>query len=127
MALTDPQKADVRRWLGWPILNNNETDYVYGHSPRSISLTDKLDGLNTTDETILTETYLANLATMEQGFLDAQANMDTVKAGPWEANPREVSQRRSLFTSWRIEMAAFLGFPLGPGLSGGNSVPIVRC
>lgn len=127
MALTAQQKADTRRWLGWPTLKNGEADYVYGHTPSSISLAAALDALTATDEGILTGTYLANLTTLEQAILDAQANFDTLKAGPWEANPREASLRRSLFTNWRREMAAFLGFPTGPGLTGGgNSIALVR-
>lgn len=128
MALTDPQKADCRRWLGWPTLNDGEPDYVYGHSPSSISLASKLAALNTTDETILTDVYLTPLGVLETAIVSAAANLDTIKAGPWESNPREVAMRTSLFRQKANEMAAFIGFPTGPGMtSGGNSIAIVRC
>lgn len=127
MALTAQQLADTRRWLGWPTLKNGEADYVYGHTPSSISLANALTNMTAIDEGILINTYLTNLSALETGLLATQGDMDTKKAGPWESNPREVSDRRGLFTGWRREMAAFLGFPTGPGISGGNySATITR-
>lgn len=125
MALTDAQRTDVRRWMGYPVLNVGEPDTVYAAKSSTalapVSLTIRLDTLTTPEETVLTDTYLANLATLEIGILSAGENLDTEIAGPWTARKDEVSQRSMLFDKWRREMAAFLGFKPGPSLGGGGA------
>ena len=126
--LTDAQSVDVRRWMGYPLLVSGETDYVYSldiaHS--SSSLSTRLVTLTATEESVLVTTYLDRLATLETDILGASANLDTLVAGPWEANPNEVAQRGGLFNRWRRDMAAFLGFAPGPGLGTGR-VLLERC
>lgn len=130
--LTDAQKVDVRRWMGYATLNAtpnaNETDYVFSHSGfyGSVSLTIKLGALTSAEEEALTTRYLTPLATLETDILGASANLDTLVAGPWEANPDEVGARSRLFDKWRRDMAAFLGFEPGPAL-GARRVVLGRC
>jgi hypothetical protein len=53
--------------------------------------------------------------------------MDTSIAGPWTANPNELGERNRLYTQWRREMCAFLGFAPGPSLgAGGGGAFLVR-
>ncbi len=122
--LTDAQKTDVRRWLGYPLLNAGEPDTIYtsawSRSGVPVSLTAKLASLAAAEEVVLVTTYLDRLATLETDILGASANLDTLVAGPWQANPNEVAQRASLFARWRRDMAAFLGFAPGPGLGSGR-------
>jgi hypothetical protein len=118
MALTDRQKADCQRWMGYGV-----TERVgYGRSIplEPLGLMEALDAIDATDEAILTERYLDLLPALEQAILDAGANLDTQIAGPWTANPREVSQRRGLYNSLRRDLCAFLGFAPGPALGNGG-------
>ena len=128
--LTDAQKVDVRRWLGYATQNPGESDLVYTrrseNSLYSVSLTDKLDGLTSVEETSLTTQYLTPFATLEAALLGASGNMDTQIAGPWTANPREVAERTGLYNKWRRDMAGFLGFEPGPALGDGG-ITLVRC
>ena len=125
--LTDAQKADARRWMGYATLNDGESDYVWSSlSPfGQVALSAKLDALNATDQTVLVDTYLTTLAAMEAAIPAAAANLDTLIAGPWTANPREMSQRSALFNKWRRAMCGFLGFAPGPALGAGG-ITLVR-
>jgi hypothetical protein len=130
MALTDAQKLDVRRWMGYATQNQGEPDLVYstpsGNSLYSQSLSSKLDGLTASEESVLTDTYLANIATLETDILNTRTNLDTDTAGPWIANKREMAQRVALFNKWRRDMCGFLGFTPGPALGDGG-IALVRC
>lgn len=121
--LTDAQKLDVRRWMGYPSLSDGELDSVRWNPMRrtSMSLAERLDNLTATEETTLTDAYLTPLATLEAALLGVSDNLDTKVAGPWQANPNEMSQRTALFDKWRRDMSAFLGFLPGPALGGAGS------
>ena len=120
--LTDSQKVDVRRWLGYPTLNTGTTDYVYSAYGvyGTVSLDHKLDALTVSEGSVLIATFLTVLATLESAIPASADNMDTQSAGPWTSNPREMAQRTALFNKWRRDMAAFLGFAPGPGLGAGG-------
>ena len=124
--LTDSERVNTRRWLGYPPLNSGEPDYVFGHTPSSVSLNDKLDNLTTIEEEALRNQFLTPLAAMETALVGSIDNMDTQEAGPWIANTRETGDRTRLFKQWRREMSAFLGFAPGPSLGTGGAA-IVRC
>lgn len=128
--LTDAQKTDVRRWLGHPTLNAGYPDTVYtakwSRALFPVSLTAKLDSLTASEAEVLVTTFLTVLATLETAIPAAAANLDTLVAGPWEANPDEIGARSRLFDKWRRDMAAFLGFEPGPALGAGRVV-LGRC
>jgi hypothetical protein len=125
--LTDAQRLDVRRWMGYPSLGADEIDYVRWTSRySSMTLTQRLEALTSAEETMLVDKYLTHLETLEGALLSASANLDTDTAGPWKANPREITQRTSLYNKWRRDMCGFLGFEPGPALGSGG-ISIVRC
>ena len=124
--LTDAQKTDVRRWLGYPTLNAGEPDYVYGSTPSSISLNAKLDTITAQEQDVLINQFLTPLLAMENALSATIDDMDMQQAGPWIANPKEMSDRHNLFSKWRRNMAGFLGFPPGPALGSGG-ISLVRC
>lgn len=122
--LTDAQKTNVRRWLGYPTITSGAHDTVYSivvFPGSSVTLTTKLEGLTSTEEVALLNTYLYTIETLETAILGAADNMDTDKAGPWVANRLEASQRTSLFKQWCRQMCGFLGFEPGPGLNSGGA------
>lgn len=127
MALTEAQRVDCRRWMGYPTLNPGQFDYVRSLTSwlDGVSLTVKLEALTDAEETVVVTTYLAKLATLETAVTDSASNLDTQAAGPWIANPREVAQRTALFRQVRRDLCDFLGFPPGPHLGSGG-LTIIR-
>lgn len=133
MALTDAQKADVRRYAGYPQVGANHTvdasrDFAYGFTLPGVweTLESILNNMTVDNEATLTDLYLAKLATLETAIYDAGSNLDTAAAGPWTRNPNEVADRRALFNACRRDMCAFLGIAPGPKLGNGSTVRLVR-
>lgn len=131
MALTDAQITDVRRYAGFqlsgtPALTaNNDIAYlVFG--TRQMSLVERLNSLSASEESVLVNTYLTNLNTLEAAIVSAAANLDTDQAAVWKHNKTEVEERERLFDSWRRRMCAFLGFAPGPGIAASSSVSLTR-
>lgn len=122
--LTDAQKLDVRRWLGYATLNAGEPDPVYtvNWPSTSVTLTAKLEALTATEEAALADRFLTPLAALEAGVLATADAMDTKIAGPWEANLNAASDKSRLYDNWRRDMGAFLGFAPGPALGGSGSM-----
>lgn len=125
MALTEAQITDVRRFAGYqlggtPALNaNNDIAYlVFG--TRQMSFYERLTTLSASEESVLVNTYLANLYTLESAIVAASDNLDTDMAAVWSRNRTEIQDRQSLFDDWRRRMCAFLGCAPGPGLGNGG-------
>lgn len=131
MALTDAQITDVRRYAGFQLsgvpaltADNDITYLVFG--TRQMSLIERLNSLSASEESVLVNTYLTNLNTLEAAIVAAAANLDTDEAAVWKRNRNEVADRERLFDGWRRRMCAFLGFAPGPGITSGAQVSVVR-
>jgi hypothetical protein len=128
--LTDAQKVDCRRWMGYPTLNAGYPDTIYtvawDRSQFPVSITEKLANLTDGEERVLIEKFLDPLASLEQGILAVADNLDTDAAAVWKRNTNEQADRERLFDSVRRRMCAFLGFKPGPELGGGNGISLVR-
>jgi hypothetical protein len=124
--LTDAQKVDARRWMGYPTLNPGFADTIYTTSFGSVSITEKLANLADGEETVLIEKYLTPLESLEAAILTVSDNLDTNVAAVWQRNTNEQADRERLFDSVRRRMCAFLGFKPGPELGGGGSLSLVR-
>lgn len=132
MALTDAQKANVRRYAGYPQVGANHytdasRDFSYGWTLPGVweTLSSILDNLRPENETTLVDVYLTNLAAQETAIFATSTNMGTAQAAVWTRNANEVAERRALFAQTRREMCAFLGIAPGPALQQNNQ--IVRC
>jgi hypothetical protein len=123
MALSDRQKADCQRWMGYGLTDRIGYGRVVPVEP--LGLEEALASLTADEEAIITERFLDLLPDLEQGVLDAAVNLDTQVAGPWTANPREVAQRKGLYNSLRRELCAFLGFAPGPSLTSGGMTALL--
>lgn len=132
MALTTAQMTDVRRFMGYSVVGttmpiNGNQDLVYGvFGMTQMSLYTRLTSLTSDEETVLINTYLTNLTTLETAVIGASANLDTDEAAVWKHNKNEVGDRFSLFDSWRRRLCQFIGFPPGP-LLGNGGMSVVRC
>ena len=132
MALTDAQITDVRRFSGYQLAgttqqlsaNNDITYLVFGM--RQMSLLERLQNLSASEESVLVNTYLTNLYTLETAILGASANLDTDQAAVWVHNKNEINDRTKLFDLWCRKMCAFLGFAAGPGIGSSSSISLMR-
>jgi hypothetical protein len=117
MAFTDAEKTDIRRFCGFP---------VYGGQPVQAfgwrfmqwygTLEFRLNNLQVSEESVIRDTYLANLYRLETAIMGASDNLDTDEAAVWKRNKNEVSDRFILFDAWRRRFCGYLGIPPGPGL-----------
>jgi hypothetical protein len=129
--LTDAQLTDVRRYMGYQLAGTtmqitNDQDLVYGQFGMVVmSLHQRLTSLSASEEAVLINTYLTNLAALETAIPTTSDNLDTDQAAVWRHNSREQMDRDRLFDSWRRRMCAFIGFAPGPGL-GGGSIALIR-
>ncbi len=113
---TDGQKADVRRFCGFP---------AYGAGPAGFSswrffqaygtLEFKLNNLAPA-EIAITLQYLTTLASLEAVIPSTSENLDTETAAVWTHNAHELRDRTNLFDAWRRRLCGFLGVPPGPAL-----------
>lgn len=115
MALTDAQLVDARRFCGYAV---PAAVAVCGDATviaNSQLLDIILSGLTSTQERVVSTLYLANLTTLEAAIVSASANLDTAKAAVWTHNQDELADRQALYYAVRLQFAAFLGVPPGPG------------
>lgn len=128
--LTDAQKVDARRWMGYPTLSAGYPDTVYTASKDwlqpALTMTQKLASLTDDEETVLVEKFLTPLESLEAAILTVSDNLDTNVAAVWQRNTNEQADRERLFDSVRRRMCAFLGFKPGPELGGGGGISLVR-
>lgn len=116
-AFTDGQKADVRRFCGYPAygagdagLNGWRFYQAYG------TLEYRLNHLAPA-EMAVTLQYVLTLATLEAAIPPSSENLDTESAAAWAHNADEVKDRMNLFDGWRRRLCGFLGVPPGPALA----------
>lgn len=127
--LTDAQQADVRRFAGYPMLADTLVSDIYDWAYGSVytgvfqTLNHRLNNMRPEEESVLINTYLANLYTLEAQIPASGADLDTKVAAVWERNENQVADRMALFDGWRRRMCAFIGVAPGPSLgSGGVSI-----
>jgi hypothetical protein len=125
VALTSAQIVDCRRFMGYSLSGNTATqtyrEPAYSNvTIAGLSLDYRLANLTADEESVVINTYLANLTLREQEIQGAAANLDTDQAAVWTHNKQEVADRVNLFTALRIELCGFLGFPPGSYLRPNN-------
>lgn len=123
--LTDPEKTDARRFMGYPVFGTNPSGTMGWQFYQAAGLVEyRLNNLAGSEEDVLRR-YLFSLSALEISVPESGSALDTAEAGEWKRNPQEVIERSKLFDDWRFRLCAFLGVPPGPGLSGGHSVRLV--
>ncbi|OBR52336.1 hypothetical protein [Paraburkholderia tropica] len=129
--LTAQQMADVRRFAGYPMLADtvadDSRDFAYGWVSPGVwqTLQHRLTNMRPEEESVLINTYLTNLYSLETAIPAASANLDTAQAAVWTWNKNEVRDRKNLFDEWRRRMCWFIGVAPGPSLGNGGT-QIVR-
>lgn len=102
MALSDLQKHEIIRYLGWSgkTLIQDSTHY------NSI-VNSRLDNLNTIIEGQVTG-ILARLAKIEEQLTSALCRLTAEKVGDIVTNPKEISMLRKEFLRWIKELSDLL-------------------
>ena len=125
MAFTTAEKVDIRRFCGFQAFGNSATQ-AFGHrfSTHYGTLEFRLNNYAPEEETVIRNTYLFNLQTLELAVFSASDNLDTDQAAVWYHNKREVADREALFSLWRKKLCDFIGVPPGPGFSIGVTLVV---
>ncbi|MDR3520426.1 MAG: hypothetical protein P4L54_02305 [Acidocella sp.] len=117
VTFTDAQKVDVRRFCGYPAFGASAAGFsnwrffqAYG------TLEFRLNNLAPA-EIAVTVQYISTLAALEAAIPPSSANLDTESAAAWVHNDHEITDRTTLFDSWRRRLCGFLGVLPGPSLS----------
>jgi hypothetical protein len=115
-SFTDEQKADIRRFCGYPAYGTNASGFnswrffqAYG------TLEYRMNNLAQA-EIVVTLQYVSTLNTLETAIPKTSENLDTENAAAWTHNAHEMRDRENLFDNWRRRMCGFLGVPPGPAL-----------
>ena len=123
--LTDPEKINARRFMGYPVFGTNPSGNMGWQFYQAAGLVEyRLAHLSGAEEEVLRQ-YLATIGALEQSIPEAAVALDTRSAGEWVRNPVELAERSRLFDDWRRRLCAFLGVPPGPAFRGGNTVNLV--
>jgi hypothetical protein len=116
-SFTDGQKADIRRFSGYPAYGAGAAGFngwrffqAYG------TLEYRMNNLTAAEAAVVLQ-YLSTLATLEAAVPPTSENLDTDSAAAWTHNANELRDRSNLFDSWRRRLCGFLGVPPGPALA----------
>ncbi len=126
--LTDAQKNDCRRFMGYPLLADttadDSRDFAYGWVSPGVmqTLEHRLNNLRPEEATTIINVYLANLTVLESAIPAISELLSTAQAAVWTRNPHEIAERSGLFDGWRRRLCDYIGFAPGPGLRSGNRI-----
>jgi hypothetical protein len=125
MAFTQAEKVDIRRFLGFPAYGIGPSGFQGWRFWQSFGLVEfRLNNMDPTEETVVRNTYLNNLYTLEADIVGARSNLDTDQAAVWKHNKTEVAERVQLYNYWRREFCNFLGAGTGPSLKSGTDLVV---
>jgi hypothetical protein len=125
MAFTDAEKADIRRYCGYPAygaansaMQNWRYFQIYG------LLEFRMNNLSE-EEAAIVRRYLGTLTVLELAVPRSGENLDTDQAAVWTRNRDELRDRMRLFDDWRRRLCGFFGVPPGPALTNNDIALIV--
>lgn len=117
LPLTDADRVLLRRHLGYPIYGSPEAGHQGWHYMTQYGAMEWRCTHLVALECQEVRRQLAILERLDAAVLEAADNLDTDQAAVWVRNKREVRDRKDLLNSRRRDLAAFLGVPMGPGMS----------
>src|SRR5262249_8951747 len=117
MPFTDAEKADLRRFCGYPAYGTAAVNMqswrffqVYG------LLEFRMNNLSDAEAAIVRR-YLGTLTVLELAIPRSGENLDTDEASVWTRNRDELRDRTRLFDDWRRHLCGFFGVPPGPAMA----------
>lgn len=124
---TDQERSDVRRFCGYPVYgsgNDGAQFFGYRFFVEYGTLEYRMSNLSPA-EYQLCRGILAQCYTLESAIYGMSATLNVDTAAVFKRNAHEIRDRQRVYTYWRSELCRVLGMDQGPGLRGGNSVPIM--
>jgi hypothetical protein len=123
--LTDTQKADVRRHLGYSNMMSDDNGIApYYRFAELEALNFKLDNLREEENKFVT-TQLNNINTAYNNYITAQANLATLSVSIIQRNPNELPMRYGFYCRLSQDLASWIGVDYrGMGSSGATRVII---
>jgi hypothetical protein len=124
-ALTDAEKADVRRFCGYPSYGPGNSGFQGWRFFQAYGLLEYRLTNARPEEFQVIRQYLAQLYPLESAVWGAGANLDTDRAAVWTHNKGEVRDRTALFNQARRALIGFLGLPAGPALGDAGMARVI--
>jgi len=125
MVFSDAEKADIRRFCGYPAYGAGAAGFQGWRFFQAYGLLEyRLNNLSDAEAAIVLR-YLGTLRTLECSVPAAAGNLDTDQAAVWTRNKNEISDRTRLLDEWRRRLCGFLGLPPGPDLRGPSVTLVV--
>ena len=125
-ALTDAEKADLRRFCGYQAYGTGASGFAGWRFFQVAGVLEYRMNNFAPAEFQVARQYLAQLYVMEFAIPGAGATLNVGVAAVFTRNAKEMSERRSLFNGWRTELCGFMGVPPGPNLASGSSATRVH-
>jgi hypothetical protein len=117
---TDAEKADVRRFCGYPAYGQGASGFQGWRFFQAYGLLEyRLNNLAPAEYQVVRQ-FLSQLYPLETAVVGAGANLDTDQAAVWKHNPNEVRDREGLYRNIRMKLCGFLGLPAGADLGSGG-------
>jgi hypothetical protein len=124
-AFTDAEKADIRRFCGYPAYGAGAAGFNSWRFFQAFGLLEYRMTNFRPEEFQVCRLMLSQLYPLELAIYSSTSNLDTDQAAVWTHNKREVADRMSLYRQWRRELCGIMGVPPGPALgNGGGSITI---
>lgn len=129
MALTDAQKDQVRRHVGYPVFGNgisaSPPSFGYRYYQWYLTLEYRMNNLSANQEDLLNNTYVSNCTSAFNAIQDARDNLDTDRAAVWYHNKNEVRDRLDFYKVNCHLLAEYLGAPVWNAASSGTISMVV--
>jgi hypothetical protein len=112
--LADSEKADVRRFCGYPPYGLGQSGFQGWRFFQAYGLLEyRMNNMNPAEYQNI-RYYLSQLYALESGVWTAATQMGNDEAGPWKRNRTERQDRRALYRQVRTDLCALVGVPPGP-------------
>lgn len=111
---TDAQKADIRRYCGYPVRGATASQmFGYRYLQQYGQLEFILNNMSLEEGNLVVTEYLPNLSIAENAIIGTSNNLDTDRAAVWYHNKKELRDRGELFNYLRQRLCNFIGIPPG--------------
>ncbi len=124
-SLTDAERADVRRFCGYPSYGPGNAGFQSWRFFQAYGLMEYRLTNARPEEFQVIRLHLTTLYGLESAIWGATGNLDTDKAAVWTHNKAEVRDRTALYNQTRRDLCGFLGLPPGPALGEGGVARII--
>ena len=113
-AFTLQERRDIRRFCWYPAYGQGASGFQSWRFFTAYGVLEYRLTNDSAEDIQQARLYLSQIYPLEQALLTASAGLDTEKAAIFTRNPQEMSERRQLYTEWRMTLCGFYEVPPGP-------------